>query len=183
MNFRLLMVVMAALVLGAPVQAETYDEFRAWCYDDATDDRKIEGCSALIAANREAVEGIATAYYKRGNAHRNKRQTDRALEDYGVAIRLKPDYVAAFHNRALVYEELDDYPRAIADFDQAISIWPEFVFGIVHRGNAYEAMGKSERAFLDFDRVIGLQPTYAEACSAGQTPITASAASTARSRT
>ena len=157
------MVLPVVLAFAAPLRAQDYDELKAWCYGDATNDRKIEGCTALIAAKQEAEEGMALAYYKRANAHSNKHETDPALEDYGVAIRLKPDYVAAFHNRALVYEQLGDYPRAIEDFDRAIDIWPEFVFGLVHRANAYDTMGQPERAFLDYDRVIRLQPSYAEA--------------------
>ena len=133
MKMRSVLAVISALFLCAPVQAQTYDQLKASCYDDAPNVNKVAGCNAMIAADREGPEGLALAYYKRGNGYIDTGWHQRAIKDYDRAIELKPDYVAAYHNRANEYEVLGQYERAIADYDRAIEIWPEFAFGLVHR--------------------------------------------------
>src|SRR5689334_23303757 len=77
-----------------------------WCYDKATNDQRIEGCSAVLAAGSEDDGVLAVAYYRRGNAYSNMRQRQRAIADYDAAIQLKPTYVAAIHSRANQYRDL-----------------------------------------------------------------------------
>jgi hypothetical protein len=43
----------------------------------------------------------------------------RSLQDYNEAIRLKPDYVDARHNRGLVRKGKCDVDRAQEDFSEA----------------------------------------------------------------
>src|SRR6266542_339102 len=107
---------MTAASTAAPLRAESYDQFKDWCQGEATDDQRIAACDAVIAANREGTEGLAIAYYKRGNGYSNKGENERAIEDYARAIQLMPDYVAALNNRALAYEDLQQHDRAFADY-------------------------------------------------------------------
>src|SRR5207249_4639324 len=142
-----LAIFMAALAVAGPAQADSYDQFKMWCYDKAPNDRKIAGCNAVIAANRETPEDTAVAYYKRGNVYLDLGRNGQAIENYDRAVQLKPDYVAAWHNRANAYYRTGNYRRALADYDHAIEIWPEFWFGLIHRGIVYGDLGQYERAF------------------------------------
>ena len=45
----------------------------------------------------------------------NKRDYERALADYDQAIKLNPNYPAAYLNRGSIYYEKKDYDRAIQD--------------------------------------------------------------------
>ena len=95
---------LAALSAGAPALSQDADELWGWCFGDATDDRTIQGCDAVIATSRGSQKQQAGAFYNRGVAHRNKGQLDLALQDYGQAIRLDPTDADIFYNRGIVLQ-------------------------------------------------------------------------------
>ena len=47
------------------------------------------------------TNNLAKAYGNRGRAYNHKGEYDRAIADYDKAIEKKPDFVEAYHNRAL----------------------------------------------------------------------------------
>jgi hypothetical protein len=51
-----------ALAAALPAMAQREAQVQAWCFDRATDEQVIEGCSAVIAAGRESVKKLAQAY-------------------------------------------------------------------------------------------------------------------------
>ena len=79
------------------------------------------------------------------------------------AIRLKPDYVAAYLNRGVAKAALGQHNDAIADYDEAIRLKPDYVAAYVNRGNEKAALGQHNGAIVDYDRAISLEPDNAEA--------------------
>ena len=65
------------------------------------------------------------AYLNRGNANFARRDYDRAIADFGQAIRLEPKNVRIVMSRATAYEAKGDFARAIADYDQALKLDPK----------------------------------------------------------
>ena len=59
-----------------------------------------------------------------------KKDYDRAIADYDQAIRLNPNYAAAYNSRGLAYDDKRDYDRAIADFNKAIKLNPNDAAGL-----------------------------------------------------
>ena len=53
-----------------------------------------------------------------------RRDYDRAIADFGQAIRLEPKNVTIVMSRATAYEAKGDFGRAIADYDQALKLDP-----------------------------------------------------------
>jgi hypothetical protein len=53
-------------------------------------DRTIPACTGMIAGGREIPKNLAIAYHNRGSAYLGKRDNDRAIQDYGQAIRPIP---------------------------------------------------------------------------------------------
>ncbi len=104
----------------------------------------------------------AEEYFERGNA-RNAQDYDAQIADYDEAIRLKPDYAAAYNNRGFAYNEKGQYDRAIADYDKAIRLNPDYVLAYYNRGNAYYHKGQTDRAIADYDKAIRLKPDFADA--------------------
>jgi lipoprotein NlpI len=49
---------------------------------------------------------------------------DHALADYDQAISLKPNYLAAFYNRGLVFDEKGEYERAVDGFTAVLQAEP-----------------------------------------------------------
>jgi len=66
---------------------------------------------------------------------------NRAVADYGEAIRIAPKYAIAYYNRGRAYRAKGDNDRAIADFEEAIrldpTIAPANVPGTVPRSNSW----------------------------------------------
>ena len=88
----------------------------------------ISTAPSPTSARRSASIPISISpIYHRGLAYRDKRDYDRAINDFSQAIRLDGRNAAAFDNRGLAYRMKGDLERALADFDQAVRIDPEVV--------------------------------------------------------
>jgi tetratricopeptide (TPR) repeat protein len=122
----------------------------------------------------------AEALFNRGNAYRQRylrartmsepssqaqaRPDDElALENYTAAIRLKPDFAAAYVNRAAVHYERGEYAAAIADCDAAIRIDPRLAEAYNNRSLAYYKSDDYAKAKADFDQTIKLEQFYGNA--------------------
>ncbi len=64
-------------------------------------------------------EDYAEAYYRSGQSKYYSYQVEGALTDFAEAIRLKPDYFDAYIERALIFQELQEYPSTL-DYDKEI---------------------------------------------------------------
>jgi tetratricopeptide (TPR) repeat protein len=124
-------------------------------------DTSIEGCTAIIQSGTETGANLAAAYYNRGIAYRHKGQLDRAIEDYGQVIRLKPGDAEAFSNRGIAYDDDGQHVRAIQDYDRAIRLKPNYAEAYYNRGNAYHHKSHYDRAIQD-ERTVGLKPGDAD---------------------
>ena len=141
-----------------------------------------------IARAREAVQtGLradsnnAFLYSARGLIATHDGAFQDAIADYNRALELKPDYSAAFFNRAEAYSSLGQLDRACADYDAAISadsrnsgafagrafcrLERHDLEGAMSAANqaielgpqnpgAYNARGRVYRAKRDFDRAV-----------------------------
>ena len=67
----------------------------------------------------------------------------KAIEYLSEAIRLKPDYVVAYYNRGVAYDDLGQYQRAIQDSDTAIRLKPDYANAYNNRGIAFILSGNS----------------------------------------
>ena len=117
--------IIAALAGGAmasPVWADDAQD-RQWCASGRTEpDIRIGACSRQIQSGRYDNRNMAFILNNRGNAYRKKGQLDRAIQDYGQAIRLKPDFTAALYNRGFAYEQLGDKGKALRDYKKAYAL-------------------------------------------------------------
>jgi tetratricopeptide (TPR) repeat protein len=122
----------------------------------------------------------AEMLFNRGNAYRQQYLRERtlsehdaeprgkppaqlALESYSAAIRMRPDFAAAYVNRAAVHYESGDYAAAIADCDAALRIEPTLAEAFNNRSLAYYKSDRYAEAKADFDRTIRLHQFYGNA--------------------
>jgi lipoprotein NlpI len=86
---------------------------------------------------------------------------DQAIEDYGRAIWLKPNYADAFNNRAIAYLARGAVDKTIADFGAAIRFNSNNVKAAVNRGHVHATDGQFELADADFSSAIKPKPDIA----------------------
>ena len=117
---------------------------------------------ATLAAYEKNIRALnALEWFERGYARDVSGDCGEAVKAYGKAIRLNPDYAAAYNNRGKCYTRLGDYRQAVKDFNNAIALNPGLATTHYNRGNAYTRLGNYRRAITDFDRAIALDPGFA----------------------
>jgi tetratricopeptide (TPR) repeat protein len=136
----------------------------------AADDREIcnkeSGDVAIAACNRAINSGkfkgksLAIVYVNRGAEWRGKKEADKALADYNVAIKLDPTVAAIFNNRANIYRDRGDLERAIADYSTAIPLDPLYTAAFTNRGLAYVEKKDFEKARTDFQAALSVPPKH-----------------------
>ena len=158
-------IAVCSLALGHSAVGQTGDENEKRCADSTEDsDVRIGACTALIQFSQQSTGHLAVAYNDRGNGYKDRGEYDRAIQDFGQAIRLKPDFAIAFYNRGNAYDSKGEYDRAIQDLDQAIRLKPDDTdafYAFYGRGYAYNAKGDYDRAIQDYDQALRLEPNDA----------------------
>jgi tetratricopeptide (TPR) repeat protein len=98
------------------------------------------------------------AFSNRGSAYSDKGDNDRAIADYGEAIRINPKQIKAIYNRGVAWLEKGDNDRAIADYTEVIRLDPKDPDPLDGRGLVYRIMGEYDRAITDYNAAIKLDP-------------------------
>jgi tetratricopeptide (TPR) repeat protein len=105
----------------------------------------------------------ALYYFLRGNEHSERGELNQAIADFTEALRIYPQFAAAYHNRAVIETRRGEPDRAIADFAKALRFDPDNPATYLDRGRAYGAVGQYDLALADFNQALGLDPKNARA--------------------
>lgn len=89
------------------------------------DDRAVEICGRLIDSEKAERPDRIKALIARAAAYARKDMIDRAIEDYGGALRLDPSLADTFNARGELWRRRGDYAKAVLDFDAAIRLNPD----------------------------------------------------------
>ena len=157
---RLIFLAIALLALGDTSSAQSNDDAKK-CAAEAEPsdfDLSIDYCTQAIQSGALSDQDLAIVFNNRGLAYYNKKDYERAVQDYDHAIRLGLSDADLFYRRGLVYFDKNDYNRAIQDFDQALRLNADNVAVLQKRGWAYESKKDYDQAIRDYDRAISLQP-------------------------
>jgi len=65
-------------------------------------------------------------HFSNGNINYNRKDYDKAIEDYTAAINIKPDNAVYLNSRGYTYYSKKDYDKAIADFEAALRLDPNY---------------------------------------------------------
>ena len=79
----LMAVAMMAATMALPpgASAQQTDE-RRQCFDGASPEQKLRGCTAVIESGGATPQNLVAAFINRGNAYLSKQDYDHAIEDY-----------------------------------------------------------------------------------------------------
>jgi tetratricopeptide (TPR) repeat protein len=134
-----------------------YDEYGK-LRTGASLDLAIDACTAVIQSDRESTKDLAAAFLNRGYSYNEKREYDRAVQDFDQTIRLDPNFALAFANRGNVYNDMREYDHAIRDYNQAIRLDPNFAFAFNNRCFARAIMNRFQEAVADCNESLRLRP-------------------------
>lgn len=102
----------------------------------------------------------ANLLYQRSLAKAFLGQTDEAVRDAQEAIRLNPQFLAAYTATADMFARAGQADDAKAAFDRAVKAFPENPLVYNNRGEFLRASGQPEKAVADYTRAIELDPNY-----------------------
>ncbi len=96
-------------------------------------------------------------FFKNGNAKYQLKDYKGAVKDLDKAIELKPDFMLAYHTRAICFGELQKYDKAIKDFNKAIELDPNFKNAYLNRAYYVKVnAGDFAGAIEDYNKFIQL---------------------------
>jgi len=115
------------------------------------------------------------AYLRRGLSYSQRYSSDcqtlrfddynKAVSDFGEAIRINPSYIQAYCARAHAYEDMGDFEHALADYSEAIRLAPNNWIAYFNRGVYFYNRAEYDRAISDFTKaeriggIIGVEAT------------------------
>jgi tetratricopeptide (TPR) repeat protein len=142
------------LAIALPAAAQREAQFSAWCYatgpNRASDAQAIEGCTAIIAANRQSPDEMFQAYNNRASRYGMTGDHWRAIGDYGEALKLKPDHMVLV-SRCHEYAIVGELQAALADCNESLRIMPAVPFVLGTRGLVRLKQGRFDEAIADYD--------------------------------
>lgn len=129
-------------------------------------DAVIAACSALLRIESEDHSLTVIGHSNRGRGYDGKMDYDKAIEDFGAAIKLDPSHATSFLYRGAVHGKRKELDAAIMDLDQAVALRPDEGVIYLERGLAREARKEYPLALRDYDRAVDLLPHSAIAWGA-----------------
>jgi len=111
----------------------------------------------------EKSPGKATVHLALGNIYQAHTMFDKALEQYMISIKLKPDYADAYNNLGNIYKFLNMPVKAMEQYLFAIELKPDFAEAHNNLGIIYKTLNMPDKALSEFQTVINLRPDVAEA--------------------
>ena len=114
---------------------------------------------------KKDAEYVIFAYSTRAGVYLHLGDTVKAMNDYNLAIKAKPDEGDLYEKRAQIYFEQEKYDLAAADYRKMIELKPGDVMGYMGLGrNANEQKNWNE-AIKQFDYVTKLSSDYSSGYS------------------
>lgn len=127
----------ALSTLAAAAESDVLPDELGRCFDLEVDlDDRIVACTLLLEGTQSSQfdDYDADAYFRRGIDWNEKGETDKALEDYNAALRLKPNFHDIRGYRADAWAHKGEWARASADYKVAIQQDPSDVASRVNFG-------------------------------------------------
>lgn len=105
----------------------------------------------------------AADHYRRGLAHYETGQYDKAFSELTKAIEIDPKLARAYVTRGMAHNDKGEHDLAIADFTKVIELIPTDAHAYINRGMTYLNKGAYDPAVADFSKAIEIDPTATDA--------------------
>ena len=103
--------------------------------------------------------GSAEAHYNLGVAYQNHDMPHKAMEQYLLAVNLRPDYVDAHNNLGVIYKTLNMPDKALEQCLIVIKLKPDYAEAHFDLGSLlYYRMGQTENARRELMTGLRIKP-------------------------
>lgn len=120
---------------------------------------------ALKFLPKKDAEYLIFAYSTRAGIYLNLEDTIKALDDYTIAIKIKPNEESLYEKRAQIYFEQQKFDLSDADYRKMIDLKPGEVMGYMGLGRNALRQHKIDDAINQFNYVTKLEDQYASGYS------------------
>jgi protein O-mannosyl-transferase len=118
---------------------------------------------ALYRATLQENPGCWMAHYNLGIVLSEQGKTDQAIDHYGQAVALRPDYAEAHYNLGRLLVEQGQPGSAIAHYEKAAAINPTDAEAQNNLGVTLFGIGRADDAIAHYQKALEIRPDYAEA--------------------
>lgn len=150
------------------VAYDSFDLVRFGFWDDVfgDEDTAVQRCTEAIQSSGLSTAEKAEAFRHRGIARSDQGDFDRAISDYGEALRLKPGSaevlasICAFHFYRHTQSGIpNSLEKGLDSCNQAVKADPQYEPAYNNRAMVHLENGDNNLALIDLDRALQLKPT------------------------
>jgi len=118
---------------------------------------------ALYRATLQENPRCWMAHYNLGIVLSEQGEADQAIDHYGQAVALRPDYAEAHYNLGRLLVEQGRLNDAIAHYERAAAINPADAEAQNNLGVTLFGIGRTDDAIAHYQKALEIRPDYAEA--------------------
>ena len=111
----------------------------------------------------EVDSNYVDAIFNRGLCKRYQYQTEEAIEDFELALKIKPDYMQVYNSLANLYSSQFNYDKAIEIYEKAIKIDSTYKEAYYNKGLVQYKQSKYYDAKKSFDKALIIDGNFKEA--------------------
>jgi tetratricopeptide (TPR) repeat protein len=174
-----LAIVLAALLLTSPAQAQQKQYCTPEAYLPEQIEKSMKVCDAIIADTRQPAKEKIQAYQNRGDLYLRKREYSSSLQNFNQAIALlatqkivpyrgfggpapragEIDDIQAssvYRSRAWLFVNQKQHSRAVEDYTKSLQIRSQDRDNLYSRAMSYQELGQYDRAIEDLNKAIAI---------------------------
>lgn len=128
-------------------------------------DKAVDLLRKATALDKKYSDELSAVYQQQGYAAASEQRYPDAITAYSEALKLTPQDVRIYEQRAAVEMKANDTDKALADYSEAIKLKPNEVRYLNYRAYIYETKVDLKNAMADTEKVLKVDPKNEEALS------------------
>lgn len=127
--------------------------------DQIAEKSEIQSHEKMVDLYSQLIEKFpqnARVYALRGHSFYCQSSYEKAIMDFTVALKLKPDAISTRYMRARAMQHLDRLDDALSDFAQVIEYDPKAVDAMIEIGSIHEFRGDIHMARTFYEQALSI---------------------------
>ena len=151
-RFRKVSLGISAVIILVALASKTFLQLNTWKNGITL----FEHAVSVTENNYAAYNNLGTSY--------NSIDLDKAIFYYKAALKIRPNFAAAFYNLGNVFLENGNIDKAIHHYLKSLKIKPNYTAALNNLGEALTKKGDYDKANYYFKRALKTDPTGPDTC-------------------